>query len=67
MSAKAKPIPARSCVDVPQIYNGLDVRHPRMVEAAKTMIKLGKNSEDICRTLGMAQEVLARIRRDMKT
>jgi len=41
-----------------QKYAGVDVNHPSIVSAIKTMVKQGRNTGDIMRVTGMPQEVV---------
>jgi hypothetical protein len=51
------------------LYNGVPVDNPLIVQAIRTMIKNGHRNEDICRVVGMPQEVVDKQRalvRNMK-
>jgi hypothetical protein len=48
------------------LYKGIDANHPRMLEAIKTMVKLGKPRKEIMDTLGTPSEVVERIEREVK-
>lgn len=47
-------------------YNGVDVDHPRIVEATKNLIKQGKRREEVMKIIGMPHEVIQRIEREVK-
>ena len=47
-------------------YAGVDVSHPKIVEAIKTMAKQGKKTQDIMRVVGMPGEVVRAIEREVK-
>lgn len=47
-------------------YNGVRVDHPSIVASIKNLIKQGRNTEYICRVVGMPAEVVSRIRSEVK-
>jgi len=47
-------------------YGGVPVDHPTIVAAIKTMVKQGRRTDEIMRTIGMPREVVERIQRDEK-
>ncbi len=47
-------------------YQGVDVNHPTIVEAIKTMVKQGERREKICKVVGMPHEVVQAIEREVK-
>lgn len=49
-----------------EMYNGVRVDHPRIVEAIETMVKLGKTRKEIVEVVGMPHEVVERIERQVK-
>ncbi len=50
--------PQRVEVQGPAEYAGVRVDHPRIIEATKLLHRQGRNLEDICRIVGMPQEVV---------
>lgn len=53
-------------VEGPATYAGVRVNHPRIVEYIRNMAKRGRTVGDICRVVGMPQEVVQREIRAMK-
>lgn len=47
-------------------YNNVDVEHPRIVEAVKTLTKQKKSSEEICKIVGMPYEVVRKYMREQE-
>ena len=45
-------------------YQGVDVEHPRIVEAVKALTKQHKKTEDIARIVGMPHEVVRKYMRE---
>lgn len=45
-------------------YQGVDVEHPRIVEAVKNMTKQYKSVEEISRVVGMPYEVVRKYMRE---
>lgn len=53
-------------VEGPATYAGVRVNHPAIVSSIKNLVKQGKNTEYICRVVGMPAEVVNRIRSEVK-
>lgn len=49
-----------------QKYQGVNVDHPRIVEATRNLLKQGVRKEEIVRIIGMPREVIDRIERETK-
>ena len=47
-------------------YQGVNVYHPRIVEAIKVLAKKGDSTEKIAKVVGMPHEVVDRVKREMK-
>ena len=47
-------------------YGGVDVQHPRIVEAIKTLAKQGKTTEQMVKIVGMPHEVVQAVARTVK-
>lgn len=47
-------------------YQGVNVEHPRIVEAIKTLAKQGAAKEHIVKVVGMPYEVVDRVLRETK-
>lgn len=47
-------------------YQGVDVQHPRIVEAIKVLAKQGKSTQEIAKVVGMPHEVVDSVKREMK-
>lgn len=47
-------------------YAGVHVDHPSIVSAIKNMVKQGRRTEEIVRTIGMPREVVERYQREGK-
>lgn len=45
-------------------YQGVDVEHPRIVEAVKTLTKQAKSVEEISKIVGMPYEVVRKYMRE---
>jgi len=45
-------------------YQGVDVEHPRIVEAVKNMTKQYKSAEEISKVVGMPYEVVRKYMRE---
>lgn len=53
-------------VEGPASYNGVSVEHPSIQSSIRNLIKQGRTNEDICRIIGMPQEVVDRVRTRLK-
>src|SRR3972149_40147 len=47
-------------------YQGVDVDHPRIIEAVKNLVKAGKKTDEIARVVGMPHEVIRKYERDTR-
>lgn len=47
-------------------YQGVDVNHPRIVEAIKTLLGQKKEKDDIAKIVGMPREVIDNVERQTK-
>ena len=47
-------------------YQGVDVEHPRIVEAIKTLIRDGHPTDEISRIVGMPYEVVRKYEREVR-
>jgi len=47
-------------------YNGVDVHHPSIVSAIKTLAAQGKPPEHIAKVVGMPMEVVRSVAREVK-
>jgi len=47
-------------------YQGVDVDHPRIIEAVKNLVKAGKKTDEIARVVGMPHEVIRKYERDIR-
>lgn len=43
-------------------YNGVRVNHERLLEGIRSLLKQGRSNADICRIIGVPQEVVDRER-----
>ena len=50
----------------PQRHGDVRVNHPTIVTTIKTMIAKGFHTQDIMRVVGMPQEVINKLRNEMK-
>lgn len=48
------------------MYNGVRTDHPRIVEAIETLVKLKKPRKEIMEIVGMPQEVVEKIERQVR-
>ena len=48
-------------------YQGVDVQHPRIVEAIQVLAKQGKSTDEIARVVGMPHEVVDSVKRQKKS
>lgn len=44
-------------------YQGVSVEHPSIVSSIKNMVKQGRSTEEIQRTIGMPREIIEKYRR----
>ena len=51
------------CADMPE-YQGVDVEHPRIVEAIKNLAKQEKQAVEISKIVGMPYEVVRKYMRE---
>lgn len=47
-------------------YGGVDVQHPRIVEAIRVLAKQGKTTQQIVKIVGMPHEVVQAVSRTVK-
>jgi len=47
-------------------YQGVDVEHPRIVEAIKNLAREGRSTDEIARIVGMPYEVVRKYEREVR-
>lgn len=56
----------RTTVEGPAEYAGVRVDHPRIIDGIKRLARQHRSLEDICRIIGMPQEVVQKYVREAK-